>query len=152
MSAEIESLTIKRIHEPGRIPHQGKAVARNFVRIISQPLVVTIVILNRRGVLKHDPPDRMLQKMFLHPFGHGIARRRSENSLVPGQSGTHLTVIERNNPTPPAVAHEVIGGKATLGDHSRTGTFQLSLTLGRIKIAHVLKTGPHCRSWMGFRM
>ena len=79
----------------------------------------------------------------LHPLADRAFRWRSENALVPGDSGGKIPVRERDDPRPPTVAHQVVRGTGAGDEGAVLEAGGQDAGFMGIEAAHVAEPHPH---------
>ena len=93
--------------------------------------------------LENLPTDRVPENVIVQALPEICAGRQLENPAVINESGAHIAALERNNPAPPAVTHEVIR-RPRAARAARVGESRVAFAkLIRIPILHPGETRPH---------
>ena len=142
MTAVIETVAVQGIHEPGRVSDHDPAVAGDAFGTIGEVFVVEGVVGVRHGVFKHETADGVRHQMRLQPGQQRRPFRQSEKTPVPGDAGAEAAIRQRDDPAPPAMPHEVIGGRgAELAHVFHELRVQLA-ALEAVEAVHMAEAAP----------
>ena len=108
VGTKIEARAVKRIDESRRVADDGPAVAANLRARIWQRGKGVHVAFDHLRVAKNFAPDRMREEMRAQTFAEIRALVQLEDARIVNQPRTDIAALERNDPAPPAVAHQVI--------------------------------------------
>jgi len=90
--------------------------------------------------------------VFFDSCGHTAVSRWSEEAFIPSETNADFSRVERDDPAPPAKAHQVIGRETTLGFDGGAESGHLFMGLNRIEIANIYETSPHGGHGVGVRI
>src|SRR5438067_4157028 len=76
------------------------------------------------------------------PLGQARAFRQFENARIINNAGTDIAALERNDPAPPAVAHEMIGRPVTTGSAGIRVIAEFFPPLVAVPIFYAGESGP----------
>src|SRR6185295_6285968 len=107
--AEIEAGTVKRVDETRRIADRKPAIIGDLLGPIGEGRERALIAFDRFGAAEHFAADRMRSKVGLESLADGGGGGRLEEAGIVNQPHADIAALQRDDPTPPAVAHQVIG-------------------------------------------
>lgn len=150
--AVVETLAVKRVHESGGIADTGPAVAAYGVGMIGQMGVSAHIGADGYRLCEKQAPDGMLIDMRKQAFGDVDFLGRGEEAGIVSEAERHITVLQGDDPAPPAATHQVIGGAVARGAHSFGEAGMRLRDFVAVEVANAAKARPHRAGGVGIEL
>src|SRR5207248_1858226 len=145
---KIETRTVEWIDKTGRVADRGPAIATNFFAPIRERRESVDVAFNRLRLAEDGAADRMRNQVMVQTLSQRCAGRQVENPAIVNDTSTDIAAAQRNDPAPPAVTHEMIGGPLPAGAARVRHFREFFAPLITVPFFHAVETRPHRINWM----
>ena len=140
---KIETRAVEWIDETGRVADRSPAIATNFFAPIRERRESVDVAFNRLRLAEDGAADRMRNQVIVQTLSQSCAGRQVENPAIVNDTSANIAAAQRNDPAPPAVTHEMIGGPLPAGAARVRHFREFFAPLITVPFFHAGETRPH---------